>query len=237
MEGLSFEKADLTVLYMENDSKAGNFFIYNEKEKMVYPLIKLSTGESYVIALMAADEDVPENYNACTLSVKGEGVVNAYQIKDAESLNMSDFYLMYCVNNAGVSGWYQYDLAEGTYQRYTGMIPADNTQNGTEGTEDGENTEVVAPNDSDLQNKYNELEKELQSAKDMQRLILCVAIFLGAVFVIIIINLLVFRNQKGDEYEDDDDENDDYEEDEEEVSKTPVEEKKDKEDEVEFIDL
>lgn len=213
---LSLKNGDLTVLYMEDANEVDGLYIYNVEENYVYPFIKLISEKSFAIVLTPDSTMVPEGYTACTLSLEGKGIANAYQYQAVEN---NDYYLLYCINEDGVLGWYQYDLKEGTYQRYAGIIPADNTQNDTEdteNTENSENTEVLAPDNSDLQNQYKALEKELQEAKELQRLVICIAVFVVAVLVIIIINLLLAKHRGDSDYEeddeDDDEDDDEYEE-------------------------
>ena len=122
IQGLTFEKGDLTVVYLENENKVGSFYIYNAQENYIYPFVKLSAEESYAIVLMPGDEEVPAGFTSCTLSIEGKGLVNAYQYKETTSVDMSDFYLIYCLNHNGTKGWYQYDSAEGTYQRFIGIV-------------------------------------------------------------------------------------------------------------------
>lgn len=217
VKGLNFEKADLTVLYLENDNKAGSLYVYNAADNYIYPFVKLQAEENYVVVLMPYDTTAPQGYAACTLSIEGKGVVNAYRYQQEGSAADSDFYLVYCMNNNGKTGWYQYDVSEGTYQRYAGIIPSDNTQNDTEASTDTElptDTEVVTPGNNDLQKEYDELKAQLQDAEELQRIVICVAVFVVAILVIIIINLVLARGRNDeDDYEDDYEEDDDEEDD------------------------
>ena len=246
--GLSFEKSDLTVLYLENENKAGSFYIYNATDNFIYPFVKLSSEESYVIILMPEDENVPEGYSACTLSIEGKGVVNAYQFQSARTVDLSDFYLVYCINHAGTKGWYQYDSLEGTYQRYVGNIPTGSEQPSTEVIPS--ETETNEPSTGSEADKDSQVSDEPFNISAYRDIIICVAVFLGAVIVIIIINILVRKHRNRDGYEEDEeDEEEEYEdfddkkvikkdnkeENKEEIPETK--EEKSEEDEVEFIDL
>ncbi len=244
ISGLTFEKADITVLYLENDSKVGSLYVYNATENYIYPFVKVSAEENYAIILMPDDATVPQGYGACTLSIEGKGIVNAYQYQQEEGTGTSDFYLVYCVNGNGKTGWYQYDLAEGTYQRYAGIIPSDNTQNDTEDPKDTEkpdDTEMENPGNNELKDEYDELKEQLQTAEETQRLVICVAVFVVAVLLIIIVNLLLAKGRNGEEDEDEDDDDDEDEDDEPPVKKKRKDESKDstseKAEDVEFIDI
>lgn len=218
IQGLTFEKGDLTVVYLENENKVGSFYIYNAQENYIYPFVKLSAEESYAIVLMPGDEEVPAGFTSCTLSIEGKGLVNAYQYKETTSVDMSDFYLIYCLNHNGTKGWYQYDSAEGTYQRFIGIVtvpgePGGDPENpGTsENPNPSENPGVQNPG-PDAPGKDEPVTKPI-NWEEYKTLILCAAVFLGAVLVIIVINLLLTATRKATAgVEDDDDEDDDDDE-------------------------
>ena len=218
--GLSFEKAELTVLYLENDNKAGSFYIYNADENHIYPFVKLSSEENFVIVLMAADEEAPKNYNACTLSLEGKGVVNAYQLQDADTVDMSDFYLIYCVNHNGTKGWYQYDTLEGTYQRYTGTVVVPDVEPGPtpDDPENPQDPDVELPGGDGQDNENPGASDPVSKPFDWEEyktIIIAVIVFLGAVMVIIVINLLLALTRKvtagAEDDDDEDDDDDEYE--------------------------
>ena len=219
--GLSFEKAELTVLYLENDNKAGSFYIYNAEENHIYPFVKLSSEENFVIVLMAADEEAPKNYNECTLSLEGKGVVNAYQLQDADTVDMSDFYLIYCVNHNGTKGWYQYDSLEGTYQRFVGTVVVPDIDPGTtEKPDDPQNpqdpdVEIPGGNNQggDTPGDNTPVDKPF-NWEEYKTIIICAGVFLAAVLVIIVINIILAATRKataGEEDDDDEDDDDEYE--------------------------
>ena len=203
--GLSFEKGDLTILYLENESKVGGFYVYNAADNAIYPFIKLSAEESYVMILMPDEIAAPEGYAACTLSIEGKGIVSAYQYQASGGTDTSEFYLVYCMNNRGTTGWYQYDSLEGTFQRYTGNAPAGVIE---------PDTEPSSELDTDVSNTGNDGNKDSQTSdmltkiKEYQSVIICVAVFLAAIVVIIIINILVKKRNHNDGYEDDEDDED-----------------------------
>ena len=223
--GLFFEKADLTVLYMENDNKAGSFYIYNAQENSIYPFVKLSSEENFVIVLMAADEEAPQNYNACTLSIEGKGVVNAYQLQSSETVDMSDFYLVYCVNHNGTKGWYQYDSLEGTYQRFVGTVVLPDVDPGTNPGTTEKPGNPQNPQDPDVEIPGgnnpggdkpgdNTPVDKLFNWEEYKTIIICAGVFLAAVLVIIVINIILAATRKataGEEDDDDEDDDDEYE--------------------------
>lgn len=217
--GLTFNKGTISLIYLETDNvdaTTGRFFIYDETRDVVYDFMKFTAGESsYVIPLLAPlDSVLPDSYVQVSLQMPESTVMTAYQLPAAEGEEASDFYVFYAVNQDGTEGWYQYDAAEGTYQRVNGNI--------TE-TADSSSDDLAA-----LQSEYDELSKKYKDAKSFSRNMIAVLIFVLAIAVVIILNIVLFgRKKKGKDelLEDNDSENEEseYESDEEDefVEKSP----------------
>ena len=200
MTGLSFNKGNLVVLYLNNTNGAGSLYVYNEEKKEVYPFVKISGEESYIIALVPDEtkDAVPEGYEKCTLSIEGKGSVTAFRKKEtavetsskwnlfgaetfyAAPAKVDEFYLLYCMNHAGEMGWYVYDIVEETFMRYLESTPSVSVGGNVSG-------------DNDWQNKYAALEKELNAAKMTQYIIIAIA---AAVVIILFIVILVLALKK-----------------------------------------
>ncbi len=237
--GLSFKNGSLTVLYMEDEEKTGALYVYNEKTGSVYPFVKLEAERHYTIVLEPdAEVEVPTGFKPCTLPIEGKGVVQAFQYQVARSnVNPSDFYLLYCINQEGQMGWYQYDSLEGTYQRYVGNAFL------------GQATDTPSSEpDSDTQagGSDNKGDAGIIANDDMMRLIVCVAIFVAAVIAVIIINLIIFKRRKSEEFQYEEDEEEDEKDYEEEASaelpvkKNPVKEEaspREEDEDIEFVEL
>ena len=197
LQGLTFTKGDLKVLYLNNTNGAGSLYVYDEAQQTIYPFIKLISEKGHVIVLLPDEQNAPapEGFENCTFSIEGKGLVSAYQLKEdiaseESEVNIRDFYLVYCMNDAGEKGWYMYDSIEGTYQRYIPIVPSVQT-----GSDD-----VV---DTDLESKYTALEKELNTAKMTQYIILAIAAAVIFILLIVIIVLAVKgRKKKDDSFED-----------------------------------
>lgn len=196
--GLTFDKGTISLIYLETDnvdSTIGRFFIYDETRDVVYDFMKFTAGESsYVIPLLAPlDSVLPDSYVQVSLQMPESTVMTAYQLPAAEGEEASDFYVFYAVNQDGTEGWYQYDAAEGTYQRVNGNI--------TE-TADSSSDDLAA-----LQSEYDELSRKYKDAKSFSRNMIAVIIFVLAVAVVIGLNIIFFgRKKKGkDELSEDDD--------------------------------
>lgn len=196
--GLTFDKGTISLIYLETDnvdSTIGRFFIYDETRDVIYDFMKFTAGESsYVIPLLAPlDSVLPDSYVQVSLQMPESTVMTAYQLPAAEGEEASDFYVFYAVNQDGTEGWYQYDAAEGTYQRVNGNI--------TE-TADSSSDDLAA-----LQSQYDELSKKYKDAKSFSRNMIAVLIFVLAIAVVIILNIMLFgRKKKGkDELSEDND--------------------------------
>lgn len=217
--GLTFNKGTISLIYLETDNvdaTTGRFFIYDETRDVVYDFMKFTAGESsYAIPLLAPlDSVLPESYVQVSLQMPENTVMTAYQLLAEDGEEASDFYIFYGVNQDGTEGWYQYDAAEGTYQRVNGNI--------TE-TADSSSDDLAA-----LQSEYDELSKKYKDAKSFSRNMIAVLIFVLAIAVVIILNIVLFgRKKKGKDelLEDNDSENEEseYESDEEDefVEKSP----------------
>ena len=220
--GLTFNKGTISLIYLETDNvdaTTGRFFIYDETRDVVYDFMKFTAGESsYAIPLLAPlDSVLPESYVQVSLQMPENTVMTAYQLPVEDGEETSDFYIFYGVNQDGTEGWYQYDAAEGTYQRVNGNI--------TE-TADSSSDDLAA-----LQSEYDELSKKYKDAKSFSRNMIAVLIFVLAIAVVIILNIVLFgRKKKGkDELsEDDDSENEEseYESDEEDEENEETENEK-----------
>lgn len=220
--GLTFNKGTISLIYLETDNvdaTTGRFFIYDETRDVVYDFMKFTAGESsYVIPLLAPlDSVLPESYVQVSLQMPENTVMTAYQLPAEDGEEASDFYIFYGVNQDGTEGWYQYDAAEGTYQRVNGNI--------TE-TADSSSDDLAA-----LQSEYDELSKKYKDAKSFSRNMIAVLIFVLAIAVVIILNIVLFgRKKKGKDelLENDDPENEEseYESDEEDEENEETENEK-----------
>lgn len=196
--GLTFNKGTISLIYLETDNvdaTTGRFFIYDETRDVVYDFMKFTAGESsYAIPLLAPlDSVLPESYVQVSLQMPENTVMTAYQLPAEDGEEASDFYIFYGVNQDGTEGWYQYDAAEGTYQRVNGNI--------TE-TADSSSDDLAA-----LQSEYDELSKKYKDAKSFSRNMIAVIIFVLAIAVVVILNIVLFgRKKKGkDELSEDND--------------------------------
>lgn len=210
-KGLSFDYGHLGLYYLVNEAGEGKFFVYDADRDGFYPYIRMTSGEHFIILMVVPNGAIPpEKYEETTLTLPDSTVVQAYQYAgptDMEIVNFdnnqsvegtetsindgarSDFYIFYGMDDSGVSGWYQYDVTQGTYQRLNGEIMSTSS--------DDEKYES-------LLQSYNELDDRYKATKTKDRRFIVVLIFVSVVLVIIIINMFLKYKDMGDDDEDDD---------------------------------
>lgn len=181
-KGVSYTKGALKLLWMVSEEDSGSFFVYDETRDSMYPFVRFSNGENYVIALAApVDAAIPEQYLQTSLAVDDTHTIAAYQkAAEGESEILSEFYIFYGVNQSGTEQWYQYDTVEGTYQRLS-AAPATEEEN------------APAEDIVYLRDAYNTLSEKYTSEKNFARTVIAVLVFVIAVLAIVAVNLLLYR--------------------------------------------
>lgn len=241
MPCLTFANGNLKVLHLASEDDTTGLYVYDEAQQVIYPFVKMESENGYIMVLLPdeANAPAPEGYQSCSISIEGKGVVTAYQFvaltTDDDTTSwfgpetyyaaepvLTDFYLIYCMNNAGETSWYVYDSVEQTYQRYLGSIH----------TPVVESTDVETSADSEAVDK---LEAELEAAKTTQMIIIGVAIVVIVILIVIIVVMIMKKRAQEDEEFDGDDYEDDEEYDSQEDEDTTVEEND--EIEIEFYEM
>ena len=150
---------------------------------------------SYVTAILPPEGEIlPSTYTQTELTLADGTVITAFQ-EPVEEDAAVEFYLFYGVNASGTGGWYRYDSVEGTYQRTTVVSSGEDTD-----TSDMEY----------LQNSYNTLLEKYKKEKSFIRNAIAIMVFVGAVLVIVIVNMALYIRRV--RLEDNDDDFDEYEE-------------------------
>lgn len=164
---LSFNNGSLDLIKMvSEDGLNTGFFVYDKEQGAIYPFAKISGEEHYVIILMPDVADVPSDYAEVTLAIEGKADVTAYQKADDE------LYIIYCINDRGEKGWYQYDPVEETYIRYVAPV---------------ETVEQVV----EAQNPDTALQAEVANLKLERTIIFAVCGIILVILLIIIIALAI----------------------------------------------
>lgn len=192
VEALQFNQGDVMLVYLTTpDAEVKNTLaVYEVQNDSIYPFVKIENGNSYYIILNAPTEtELSDMYAASALEIGENGTITAYGNQEP---SLSDFYLVYAISNTGNTGWYQYDKAEGTVQRYI--------QQTEESTVD---EEAINAEMKSIQNAYDKLEAQYSKEKDFSRKAIAVLIFLIAVLIVVIVNLILRGRKNEDEWEDD----------------------------------
>lgn len=191
-KGISFDHGHLGMYYLADEAGACKFFVYDADRDKFYPYVRLSSGDHYIILMVVPNAAIPpDNYKEATVAIGDWATVSAYQFTGAADKEIvkfdnpeeeaaynaeSDFYLFYGMDDTGVSGWYQYDVKQGTYQRFNqdAIIPADT----------GQNYDM-------LLKSYNELDERYDNVRSRDRRLIGILIFSAVVLLIVVINLLL----------------------------------------------
>lgn len=111
------------------------------------------------------DPEAPENADGVSVGLFD---LFAPEVIYGAELVQDDFYLIYCMNDRGEKGWYQYDNVEGTFIRYVAPIAT------------VEQVEQVQTTDSTM-------EAELANLKMERTIILCAC---GVIFILLLIIII-----------------------------------------------
>lgn len=99
--------------YLINSQGTGEFFIYNQEDATFVPYeeIQISDTVSIIVLSDTSKVKLPDTYQEATLTL------NEKEFPVWQDNEHDGYYILYAMNNSGNTGYYQYDLAEGTYQR------------------------------------------------------------------------------------------------------------------------
>ena len=203
-QGIMFDSGYLGMYYLVNEAGEGKFFIYDTNRDRFYPYVRLQNGEHFIILMVVPNGVIPpDNYEETALTIGDVSNISAYQYAGGDdkeivkvedengettSNETSDFYIFYGMDATGISCWYQYDIKQGTYQRF--------------------NEEAVSSGDTKeeyeaLSKSYKELDERQKATKAKDRRLIAVLIFVSVVLLIVIVNLIMkIRELKLDDDED-----------------------------------
>lgn len=202
--GVIFDAGHVGMYYMASEAGDKKFFIYDSDRDRFYPYVRLSSGEHFIILMVVPNGVIPpDNYEEATLAIGDVSNIPAYQYVGGEDTeivkletedgevtegNAADFYLFYGIDAEGAFGWYQYDIKQGTYQRFNEAV-----------------TGSASPSESyqTLAKSYKELDERQRETKAKDRRLIAVLIFVAVVLLIVVINLLLkIRDLKSEDDED-----------------------------------
>ena len=108
------KEGKLKLAYLLDKDQKGRFFIYDEKENKFSPYVKavVSPSTSVVLLEKAKKVNLPEQYE------KGKLTVDGFDFQAWEDTAHKGIYLVYAMDQDGDKAFYQYDKADGSYQRF-----------------------------------------------------------------------------------------------------------------------
>lgn len=214
VEGLTFEKAELMLVYLTTPSTEvkNTLAVYEEASNSFCPFRKLSVDETKYLIILdpPAESGLSQEYTqtAQTLGELADVPVfvklqasqtpeSAEAGEDGASAGQ-EFFLVYGVSSYGNKGWYQYDALESTFQRYTPVQTASEPSalEPSAADSDGEPSAEM----QSLQKAYTDMEAQYNAQRDTSRKTTAVLVFIIAVLVVVIVNLLL-RGRKEDDLE------------------------------------
>lgn len=188
VRGVVFEKGDLSLLYLTDESGMGGFYV--KDVVAVYPLIRVGTESSYIVLM----------HMPLYLSyIPGEPVqipVGDQIFDEAYATESTDVYQVYAMDQDGNAGWYLYNTASGSYEPYEQQL-------GEKGDEEADDD-----NSAYLQKSYDELNERYNARKDRDMKIIAVLVVIIVILIFVIVNMLVHGKRRYDVV----DENDVFEE-------------------------
>ncbi len=123
---LSHTAQDMLLMYLTDaDGTNGGYYRFNRTADRFYPFVRISVNAArYTLLEVPSGTKIPSGWTQT--KVRGEEIVPSYQSEDKA---YAGFYLIYATNEQGQEGFYLYDSAEGTIQRYvksSGFEPVTN---------------------------------------------------------------------------------------------------------------
>lgn len=108
------ESTGITLGYMVNGSGEGKFFMYAEENATFVPFEQIHISETTVITILSSVENItlPEPYVSTTVTI------NSVEFPAWQNTENAELCILYALNSVGEKTFYQFDTAEGTYQRF-----------------------------------------------------------------------------------------------------------------------
>ena len=194
----------IKVVSLTNADYESKWFVYNEDDETFSPYIDYElTGNHYTIIEKPKDVELPAGYNESLLTLNDTTFVAYTDGTD------SGLYLVYAVNQYGITGFYYYDTDEGSLTKYdtikkfvdaevssaTNAILAEQEEKAEQEDKVEETAESEVSDDaySIIPVKKTEADDEDGLSKDMLKRILKTFIIVFVILCILMI-ILVIRN-------------------------------------------
>ncbi len=113
---LHHAQQDMLLMYLTDaDGTNGGYYRFNRTDDSFFPFVRISVNAArYTATELARGTKVPSGWTETMVQVAGQAVP-AYESGDQA---YQGFYLIFATNEQGDEGFYLYDSAEGTIQRY-----------------------------------------------------------------------------------------------------------------------
>ncbi|MBQ4321809.1 MAG: cadherin-like beta sandwich domain-containing protein, partial [Oscillospiraceae bacterium] len=109
------------IVWLSDEDADDTFWLFDAASGIAQPISWLPESATQYLILSLPAEELPEGYK--TVSAKIGGVdVQVLSAADAPSVN---HYIVYAMNSSGNTGFYLYDIDEGTFQRYNFAVLAE----------------------------------------------------------------------------------------------------------------
>lgn len=129
--GAVYKYGEISLVYLENASGQGRFFVYDGERDVVHSFIRITLGEKELILLTPpAEEKVSDSYRKTLYATDETSAVTAYQFAEPEGLldigtNAAEYFYVYGMTENGTADWYLIDDGEGTFIRATADLTVD----------------------------------------------------------------------------------------------------------------
>lgn len=204
----------VTIVYLESTDGKGEsgYYVYDSVRKTFSPFVEVSQPQ-FTYCILAIDEasmELPEGYDV------GRTVINGKEV-DALLDRTGNYALFYGVSSTGETGWFRYNVNDGTIQGYAGYNMADE--------------QVINTN-----TKTADSDKAFNTVSDYIFVILAVlaVVIIALIVVVIALSIKLSNSKKAfvgamDGYEDEDIDDMELEDDEEDILYDDLEEDIDEE--------
>lgn len=204
----------VTIVYLESTDGKGEsgYYVYDSVRKTFSQFVEVSQPQ-YTYCILAIDEasmELPEGYDV------GRTVINGKEV-DALLDRTGNYVLFYGVSSTGETGWFRYNVNDGTIQGYAGYNMADE--------------QVINTN-----TKTADSDKAFNTVSDYIFVILAVlaVVIIALIVVVIALSIKLSKSKKAfvgamDGYEDEDIDDMELEDDEEDILYDDLEEDIDEE--------
>ncbi len=209
IEAAQFDMGNLLLVYVTDEAtNTGNFCIIDPATGALtdFRMIRGIENRFIIVTSVPSDVEIPLNFTKATLKWNdqnleaytivtdgGDGSSEAQTSYENDGVSAKEFFLVYAVSSEGNEGWYLYDQAEGTYQRYLQVIR-------TAVDDEGNKMPITEAAEEAAAEKY-------EKPMFIRLIIICALGALSLILLIIVIVLAVKRDD--DDYDDDDEDDDD----------------------------